>query len=141
MILGYRSLAPVVCGVCGRQAGASGYIRKVPKEGPVNILWACDRHVRYAKRVFDMSGKDLSIYEQAAITRAKEGAVSSLLEAIFSLMWERGIKSLEDVDAETFAGLEKVARSDSAVQASFTKFMAEYVSNLDKVLSGEEAPF
>lgn len=88
-----------------------------------------------------MSGKDLSIYEQAAITRAKEGAVSSLLEAIFSLMWERGIKSLEDVDAETFAGLEKVARSDSAVQASFTKFMAEYVSNLDKVLSGEEAPF
>lgn len=88
-----------------------------------------------------MPKSDLTIYEQAAITRAKESVVSALLEAMLSLMWERGIKNLDEIDGQTFAGLERVARLDANVQAAFTKFMAEYVGHLEKVMSGEEAPF
>lgn len=88
-----------------------------------------------------MAPKELTIYEQAAITRAKEEVVSALLEALLSLMWERGIKSLDDIDGQTFGALERVARLDRGVQAAFTKFMSAYVQHLDKVMSGEEAPF
>lgn len=88
-----------------------------------------------------MKSKDLSIYEKAAVTRAKEAVVSSLMEAILSMMWARGIKSLDDIDGETFAGLERVAKMDEGVQAAFTNFLMEYTKNLDAVMSGEEAPF
>jgi hypothetical protein len=125
--------------VCGRLAGPSGYARKDIKAP--DILWACDRHIGYAKRVYQMTKKELTVYEAAAISRAKEAVVSALLEAVLSLMWERGIKSLDDIDGQTFAGLERVAKMDVNVQAAFTKFMSEYVSHLDKVMSGEEAPF
>jgi hypothetical protein len=125
--------------VCGRQAGPSGFAHKNIKEP--DILWSCARHIRHAKRVYQMSGKDLTVYENAAITRAKEAVVSALMEAFLSLMWERGIKSLDDIDGETFAGLERIAKMDAGVQSAFTKFLIEYAKHLDAVMSGEEAPF
>lgn len=87
-----------------------------------------------------MTAKDRTIYEQAAVTRAKEEASSAMLEAILTMLWDRGI-SLDEIDGQTFAALEKVARLDRNVQAAFEKFMTAYVNHLDKVMSGEEAPF
>ncbi len=88
-----------------------------------------------------MKSGQLTQYESAAVTRAKEAAVSALMESILSLMWERGIKSLDEIDGPTFAGLEKIARMDRGVQSAFEKFMTQYSAYLDKVLSGEEPPF
>ena len=141
MILGTRSLTPVVCGVCGRQAGGSGYLGKIGKNDAPLILWTCAKHVSLGGKVYHMKTPQLNQYEAAAVTRAKEAAVSALMESILSLMWERGIKSLDDIDGETFAGLEKVARMDRGVQSAFEKFMVQYSAYLDKVLNGEEPPF
>ena len=88
-----------------------------------------------------MTTKDLSIYETAALTRAKEDAISALLEALLSILWERDIKSLDDIDGQTFGALERVAKMDKAVDAAFIKFMFAYSAHLGKVVSGEEAPF
>lgn len=82
----------------------------------------------------------LTQYENAAVTRAKEAAVSALLEAFLSLLWERNLK-LDEIDGQTFAALEKVARMDKGVQSALEKFMTEYSVYLDKVMSGEEPPF
>lgn len=88
-----------------------------------------------------MTKKDLTIYELAAVTRAKEATISALMEALLSLMWERGIKSLDQIDGQTFAGLERMARMDASVQAAYEKFLMEYARNLSAVMSGDEAPF
>jgi hypothetical protein len=141
VILAARSLAPVVCGVCGRQAGASGYLVRIGKNEASLILWTCSRHVSLGKKVYDMKLPQLTQYENAAVTRAKEDAVKALMESILSLMWERGIKSLDEIDGPTFAGLEKIARMDRGVQAAFEKFLQQYAAYLDKVLNGEEPPF
>lgn len=88
-----------------------------------------------------MKPAQLTTYENAAVTRAKEAAISDLMEAILAMLWERKIKNLEEIDGQTFAGLERVARMDNGVQEAFTKFMTEYSAYLDKIMSGEEAPF
>lgn len=136
MILGTRSAAPFICGVCGRQAGPTGYSEKASTD----ILWTCQKHVSLGKRVYQMKQGKLTQYENAAVTRAKEAAVSALLEAFLSLLWERNLK-LDEIDGQTFAALEKVARMDKGVQSALEKFMTEYSVYLDKVMSGEEPPF
>lgn len=88
-----------------------------------------------------MKAKELSTYENAAVTRAKEDCVDSFLQAVLDIMWDAGIQNLSELDADTYTKIESVARMDRRVQATFEKFMTAYSNYLDKVMSGELPPF
>lgn len=140
MILGTRSSAPFICGVCGRLAGGSGYSPWDSKRTN-DILWTCEKHVHLAKRVYDMKPGQLSQYENAAVTRAKEECVGDFLAEVLETMWNDGAHSLTDVDADRFEVLAGKLRSSVGVEALFEKFMTSYSAYLDKIMSGEEPPF
>lgn len=88
-----------------------------------------------------MKPAQLSQYENAAVTRAKEACVNDFMGAIFDIMWNEGVHSLEDLDAPKFELVLTKARTDKHVQAAFEKYMTEYSAYLDKIMSGELPPF
>jgi len=138
-LLGYRSSAPYICGVCGRLASGVGYIK--PNERKPDILWTCEKHVHLAERVFKMSQTKLTQYENAAIARAVEYLSSELVDDMLTIMWESGLRSMEELNGEKVKEIEGVVRKHDGIKQIFETFLLRYSANLGKILSGDEPPF
>jgi ABC-type proline/glycine betaine transport system ATPase subunit len=137
MILGTRSSAPFICGVCGRQADSTGYSEK----DSADILWTCRKHVSLGKRVYRMKQGQLSQYENAAVTRAKEECVGDFMLALLDIMWMVDVRDLNKMTSDKVKEVEANAKRSVQIQQIFQKFMSSYSAYLDKIMSGEEPPF
>jgi len=139
-LLGHRGdKEPFICGICARAASSVGYMTS--DRHP--IMWLCEDSVciSQAKWVYDMKTKDLKFWEQRAIDAASLAVTDSLIEAVMTMLWERQIHSLDEIDGPRLAEISQDANEHRKLHSVLTNFLLEYSGALKKELDGREVPF
>jgi hypothetical protein len=129
---------PYVCGVCGRQAWAIGFMKN--DKGPT--MWLCkddDDCKKIAKDVFEMNNGKLTAYENTAINEAIKAISQDVVESVLAPFWEAGKTNLNDLSGEEITALlPKIAERLKPVQDSFLR---RYAASIKQQVLDNEIPY
>jgi hypothetical protein len=130
---------PFQCGVCGRAATAIGYM---PNDR-YPIMWLCDEGacVSQAKWIYGMKEKDLNFWEGRALERAAQSITDPLIEAVMTMLWERKIENLNQIDSDKFNEITKSATDTNQLTGVLRNFLLEFSYSLRSELESRDPPF
>lgn len=139
-LLGHKGdRQPFTCTICGRNAQPYGYCS--PRN--TQIAWVCDNPacLPLAKEVYSMDGRKLDIYERRAVEGAGTKIFDALAETILNAMWSKGVRNLEEMDAEKFIAVAAEAQASPEFKKAMTDFLIAYGASIREQISTGMAPF
>lgn len=130
---------PFQCGVCGRAATSIGYM---PNDR-YPIMWLCDEGVcvSQAKWVYGMKEKELNHWEARALESAAQSVTDPIIEAVMTMLWERKIENLNQIDGEQFKEITRSATENKQLTSVLRNFLLEFSSSLRSELESRDPPF
>lgn len=139
ILLGRRDKEPICCGVCGRQAGPNGHVAFNRKD----IVWLCDDGECWtaATRIYKMPAKQLSRYEEIAITEGVKKSVDALLTSVLNEVWSAGVRNLDDLDGPKFAKIASAFAESADTQQSIKSFLEGYGESVKAQVCAGDPPF
>ena len=139
-IFGRKSdLEPITCAVCGRRAIGLGHCRKKSDA----IAWSCGAPscLAIGESVLIMSDKALDVYEKTAIGEAGRSVAETLGEAFMTALWQKGIRSLDDLTPDKFAAVAEAAHQTPEFNRAMVAFLTGFGASIRKQISAGDAPF
>jgi hypothetical protein len=140
LVLGKRGdKEPIQCGICARAAKSVGYM---PSDRHP-ILWLCDDTfcISQAKWIYGMKAKDLDYWENRAVDCAAHVVTDSICETVMTMLWERRIHNLNDIDGEKYKEIVADANKHKKLNSVLKKFLLEFSGSLKAELESRDPPF
>lgn len=130
---------PICCSVCGRQAGAMGYVPTRSKR----IAWVCSRDfcLQNAGAVYNMRKDDLNHYEKTAVDRAARKVLASQFEVVLNALFDNGARNLDDVTNDVYLKALATAEASQNLQQTFEEFLTLYAEEIKNQLVARDPPF
>lgn len=135
-LLGLKTDAPVVCGVCLRRSGNIGAI-EIPGWGPV--LWLCDGcKTTMGHKVLEMNTMRLDALESSAVKAAMKGAAEHVVGAVFGLAFEQGFTDLKTMAPEQFRSVARLAADSKELQGAVAMLLVSYSNEMRRLVAVEK---
>ena len=88
-----------------------------------------------------MPAKQLSRYEEIAITEGVKKSVDALLTSVLNEVWSAGVRNLDDLDGPKFAKIASAFAESADTQQSIKSFLEGYGESVKAQVCAGDPPF
>ena len=129
---------PICCSVCGRQAGAMGYVSTRQA-----IAWSCngDFCLKHIGSVYHMGSNELNRYEFIAVDRAKKKVLASQFEIVLNALFDQGVRDLNELSSDLFSKAIDSLKDNNDQQQIYEQFLKQYAQEIKDQIVARDPPF